>query len=160
MNPNGEISWAKQIGDSNNCKSLIYIDESNIFSYGVFDKTCLFEVDNGFQAIQSVGNDDCFLLKMTSWPTNIPPLPTTDGVLLYPNPSNQSSILQFTSQQQFPYQVSIYSITGSLVKNSNGVAIIGENKITLDIENLPPSMYFVQLKIDDCFASISKLLKQ
>jgi hypothetical protein len=63
---------------------------------------------------------------------------------LYPNPANGAIYLQLSNQKRLAGQVTIYTLQGCLIQQA--ATQPGQNKIQLNIENLPAGMYLVELQ--------------
>jgi hypothetical protein len=66
---------------------------------------------------------------------------------LYPNPANQNIYLQLPALSRVAGQVNIYTLQGMLISHVDTKP--GENKIHLDIQNLPSGMYLVELQTSE-----------
>jgi hypothetical protein len=67
-------------------------------------------------------------------------------LLTYPNPSNANTTLSFELNKGGAVEVSVYSITGRLVKQikkSNMPS--GENEVFINSEDLPNGTYIIKL---------------
>ena len=64
---------------------------------------------------------------------------------LYPNPTDGISYLTLNCKLPSNAKVNIYSIDGRLISQSNKELSQGENNITLDVTNIEPGMYFVEI---------------
>jgi PKD repeat protein len=64
---------------------------------------------------------------------------------LYPNPTDGISYLTLNSKLPSNAKVNIYSIDGRLIFQSNKELTQGENNIRLDLTNIEPGMYFVEI---------------
>jgi hypothetical protein len=64
---------------------------------------------------------------------------------LYPNPTDGISNLTLNSKLPSNAKVNIYSIDGRLIAQSNKELMQGENNIRLDLTNIEPGMYFVEI---------------
>ena len=64
---------------------------------------------------------------------------------LYPNPTDGISYLTLNCKLPSNAKVNIYSLDGRLISQSNKELSQGENNITLDVTNIEPGMYFVEI---------------
>lgn len=66
---------------------------------------------------------------------------------LYPNPSaeNQSVQVDFLSETVASYRIEVYSMMGNLVRKVETGAVVGEQSVTIDGNELPSGMYMVQV---------------
>jgi hypothetical protein len=67
---------------------------------------------------------------------------------LYPNPNNGNFILGFYSQRRTNGNLNIFDITGRSVLSEKRVVESGVNRYTLNLDNLPKGIYFVNLEIE------------
>ena len=85
--------------------------------------------------------------------------PLTELVLV-PNPTNGLSDLRLTAQVAGEFTLSITDITGKETVESTKVNLkAGPNQVTVDVEELPAGIYFVQLANVESIRTV-KLLKQ
>lgn len=66
-------------------------------------------------------------------------------VVLYPNPSKGNAILKFEAIQTENYQVSVYDITGMLIRHQTFSALSGQNECSIDAQGLHAGLYFIHL---------------
>lgn len=82
-----------------------------------------------------------------------------EGFRLYPNPVNETLRLEFTMPKAAPYQLSIYSLEGKILRTSSQDAIGGTNNIQLTVGELPPGMYLLRIQSHE-HAKVVKFVKQ
>lgn len=76
-----------------------------------------------------------------------------------PNPFNNSTIFSFSLPQQAQIQISMYDINGRKVQEiQNYSANSGENKITLNTNNLASGVYAITLQHNNVTYSVKALL--
>lgn len=78
-------------------------------------------------------------------------------LLVYPNPSIQSSQLQFAVKKTADYQVQIIDRYGRTHTHKSYLLQSGEQKLTLDLQDLPQGFYFVVLS-HQAFRQTAKLM--
>ncbi len=67
-------------------------------------------------------------------------------LITYPNPSNANTTLSFELNKSGSVEISVYSITGRLVKQIKKVNMAsGENEVSIDSEDLPKGTYIIKL---------------
>jgi hypothetical protein len=75
---------------------------------------------------------------------------TPDGFRLtgaYPNPFNQSTVVEFDVQSKQIIDLALYGLDGRLIKNLySGEVLSGHHRVTLDGRDLAAGLYFVKLK--------------
>ena len=71
-----------------------------------------------------------------------------NNVLLMPNPMKSSAELSFYSETNAEIKIEVFNLTGSLIRKTEEITIIGNNKITILREGLRPGMYFVKIRND------------
>lgn len=64
---------------------------------------------------------------------------------LYPNPANQSLILEFDNAEQKTYSMTLYDFQGRIVRE---ITKVNEDKLIIDIANLTGGLYFFQISTD------------
>jgi hypothetical protein len=64
---------------------------------------------------------------------------------LYPNPTDGISYLTLNSKLPSIAKVNIYAIDGRMIAQSNKELTQGENNLRLDLTNIEPGMYFVEV---------------
>jgi PKD repeat protein len=64
---------------------------------------------------------------------------------LYPNPTDGISYLTLNSKIPSIAKVNIYAIDGRMISQSNKELTQGENNLRLDLSNIEPGMYFVEV---------------
>lgn len=69
------------------------------------------------------------------------------GLALYPNPSqeNQSVQVDFLSETMAFYRIEVYSMMGNLVRKVETGAVVGEQSVTINGNELPSGMYMIQV---------------
>lgn len=87
----------------------------------------------------------------------------TDNNLLYsevyPNPANNEVTLNFISQSN-EVIISIYGVNGSLVKLINTDALIGDNKISLNVNDLQSGNYIAVINDGKTKSAVSLILQK
>lgn len=66
-------------------------------------------------------------------------------VLLAPNPANSLTILQFFSEAETDFKLTVYNTTGKLIKSQEGITSLGNNKVLFDVTNFRPGIYLLNL---------------
>ncbi|MDG1915169.1 MAG: T9SS type A sorting domain-containing protein [Crocinitomix sp.] len=73
-----------------------------------------------------------------------------ENLTIYPNPVDNTFILNFDVTEDAPVEVKIIGLDGRLVKHLyTGTAFVGENKFAFNKANLASGTYFVQIQSDD-----------
>ncbi len=98
----------------------------------------------------------------SSFSAIVPVQITTSSLSLsiYPNPTNNISILQFNNSSAGRYVIQISDRSGKVIKKINGVSIAGINKISLDLHTYSAGMYFITLSGEDIDINKLKLVKE
>lgn len=73
------------------------------------------------------------------------PINTTASLSFYPNPSNGEFQIQFANDLSGHYHISLYNLTGSLVKEKSIDALDTVDSVQLDLTPLPAGTYFVSI---------------
>nr|MBK9650191.1 T9SS type A sorting domain-containing protein [Bacteroidota bacterium] len=82
------------------------------------------------------------------------------GTEIYPNPTEGSSILVFTSETEIPYNIEVTNALGQVIMQQNGITAIGENTIQINLDNYKAELFFVNLKIGQDHLKRLKLIKR
>lgn len=64
---------------------------------------------------------------------------------IYPNPSNGTFTLQFTSTTSEPYTIQVYNVVGQMIYETEILASSGMNKTEIQLPSVPNGNYFVKL---------------
>lgn len=80
------------------------------------------------------------------------------SLIVSPNPADKYIDLDLTSNTSSNAEITIFSIDGKMLIQTNKTLHTGSNHITIDIENLIPGMYTVQVKSGTNY-SIKKFVK-
>ena len=75
---------------------------------------------------------------------------------IFPNPTNESTCLNFTSRRTFESTILLINMLGAVVLEKQVSVTEGGNKIDMDVKNLPAGVYFANIKNGN--NSISKKL--
>lgn len=67
------------------------------------------------------------------------------GLTLYPSPAKNAATLSFISTNAGSYTVRIADISGKMIRQINGVALTGINKLTLDLHNYVTGTYILSI---------------
>ncbi len=67
---------------------------------------------------------------------------------LWPNPAYDVLSLDFSTQQAAPVHLRIFDLNGKMLHSENYSTASGENRIDMQLGNLPPGMYMLQLSSD------------
>lgn len=151
----GNFIWAGNIGASSsafgsNIGYSIALDGlGNVYSTGGFSGTCDFDPGLG---IDSLFGSRIFVHKMRQSETGIIDIINENGILIYPNPSNNFIDIETTLTD---YSLSIFDIMGKLIFTEN----VSKNKIRIDISNFSNGIYFLQLYSGDKIIS-KKFIKE
>ncbi len=80
-------------------------------------------------------------------------------LVLFPNPTHTSAILQFTAAAAKKYTINIITTDGKLVKLINIAASAGSNRVAIDLNNLQQATYMIII-IGDKDSKTLKLVKE
>lgn len=64
----------------------------------------------------------------------------------YPNPFNPSTIIQFEAPERSDYLLSIYSVTGTLLREHRGTAQPGRTEIAVNLSREPTGIYLYRIR--------------
>ena len=68
---------------------------------------------------------------------------------LFPNPASENLRLQIKAKEEMDLQLQILDVTGQLMQQQKVEIQLGENQFKLDVDQLPPGMYFLRLWSQD-----------
>lgn len=76
---------------------------------------------------------------------------------VFPNPAQEQLNLVFNSSESKSYSVRLLDITGRVIENRSYESNMGENKVQLDVSQLPAGVYFAWL-ISDNLKEMTKVI--
>ena len=86
--------------------------------------------------------------EITDAPASIDEILHSDfEILVYPNPSQEQVRVTFPALQIEPYEILLIDASGTVVKQNKGMANFGENKIEINLDNLPNAEYHFLVKV-------------
>ena len=136
----GNFVWAKNIGGSGSSifGSKTTIDTSgNIYASGAYNNTVDVDPNAGIFNLTAQGNNDVFVLKLSSATVGIEELNNEFNTTLYPNPTN--SIVNITLVEEIQ-TISIYNSLGALVQT--------EKINSFSVEQLSSGLYILKVKTE------------
>jgi hypothetical protein len=81
-------------------------------------------------------------------------------VSIMPNPARAVAYLAFNATEEHKYSIEITSMEGKLLQHKGGIALKGENKVSLDVHNYANGVYIVTLINDKGERKSIKLVKE
>ena len=66
-----------------------------------------------------------------------------EGLLIFPNPFNQSTRVKFSNEEKESFELVIYDMLGNKVRVVEGIAT---NEVIIKKGNLMPGAYFIELQ--------------
>lgn len=66
----------------------------------------------------------------------------------YPNPFNPTTTIGFSVEEQSDYKLTIYNVTGQMVRQFFGVARVGDNSVVWDASSSGSGVYFYRLETE------------
>ena len=81
-----------------------------------------------------------------------------ESVDLYPNPASQQATLFVSSVETGSYLLEIFDLQGRLIQRENGMAVRGNNEITLDLSAYTSGMYWLRFTHQNGNFSTQKLI--
>lgn len=122
---------------------------SNPFTTHIFNGTGVFDVClSMYDFTQNCSDTICKRIEIMNGGMKILGIANSENINinnLYPNPTDGISYLTLNSNLPSNAKVNIYSIDGRLISQSNKELMQGENNIRLDLTNIEPGMYFVEI---------------
>jgi len=70
------------------------------------------------------------------------------NLVLFPNPTSDKSLLNFTSEVDGDYSLIITDLSGRILRTSNGTAVTGENTTEILVDGYAKGVYFVGLTLN------------
>ena len=140
LDVNGNFVWAKTIGGSGSSifGSKTTIDASgNIYAAGAYNSTVDVDPNAGIFNLTAQGNNDVFVLKLSSATVGIEELNNEFNTTLYPNPTN--SIINIKLDEEIQ-TISIYNSLGELVQT--------EKTNAFSVEQLSSGLYILKVKTE------------
>jgi hypothetical protein len=80
--------------------------------------------------------------------------------IIYPMPASMSATVSFTADAYANASLEVNDLSGRTVKTQSLIVIAGENKSDIDVSDLAPGMYLVNISAPGSGAYTGKLLKQ
>ncbi|MBS1747921.1 MAG: T9SS type A sorting domain-containing protein [Bacteroidetes bacterium] len=82
------------------------------------------------------------------------------SVIVYPNPTRQTAVINFTANKTTKYKIELTGITGNILQIKTGETIQGENKIMLDVSQYAQGLYIIKISDNENGIRILELNKQ
>jgi len=70
-------------------------------------------------------------------------------IKIYPNPARDQVTLSFDAEESMESLIQIFDVNGRAVASQNTLTQLGENKVNLDVANLPNGNYGVRMSTED-----------
>ena len=67
-------------------------------------------------------------------------------IRVFPNPARRTAEVFFEATESYPAQLSIHSMSGSLVSNERVLVTPGNNTFPVEVYDMPPGIYFIRLE--------------
>lgn len=140
LDTTGNAIWAKSAGGTGNDAAYITAKPSgDIYLAGYFASPSILI---GNTTLTNSGGSDVLVARLNRTPTSVYHFETNDKYLhLYPNPFNQSAVLDFDNSSDNSSLV-IYNIHGDIVRTVEGIR---DNKIIIERKGLNNGLYFFQI---------------
>jgi phosphatidylserine/phosphatidylglycerophosphate/cardiolipin synthase-like enzyme len=71
------------------------------------------------------------------------------AVKIYPNPSNGQFSVEVNTENSFMAELVVYDLTGRIISSNNEQLHIGINTISIDLDNIAPGTYVLQMRNGD-----------
>jgi hypothetical protein len=69
-----------------------------------------------------------------------------NGIEIYPNPASSNVVIAVNVKEEAQMKIEIYSLVGQLVKSIQTNAVIGDNTVNANLNNLTPGIYMVKVQ--------------
>jgi Secretion system C-terminal sorting domain len=70
---------------------------------------------------------------------------STLPMTLSPNPACHATILKYYASAEYPMNITVSDITGKVVTNFSGMAVLGQNEFNIDLKSFSKGLYFLKL---------------
>ncbi|MCB0383112.1 MAG: T9SS type A sorting domain-containing protein [Psychroserpens sp.] len=137
--------YSKQLASASSSEdeiNEIMINNSNIYTFGVYEGTIDLNPDPPFQNATSNGDYDFFIQRFTDNSLGTDDFSTTN-FKIYPNPTSNDLYIETFLATDFKYQ--IISIDGKVMQYGNGQL----NNNPIDVSKLASGMYLLELKSEN-----------
>ncbi len=81
------------------------------------------------------------------------------ALLVYPNPVKSTLFIEYSSEISGNAIIKVFNLQGQLVKNQEWVANEGSNSYELDVNELTPGVYFIEIQTENHEPQRSKFVK-
>lgn len=78
----------------------------------------------------------------------------------YPNPFNPSTIIQFEAPERSDYLLSIYTVTGTLLREHRGTAQPGRTEMAINLSREPSGIYLYRIQFSNSRSGLHTLSGQ
>jgi hypothetical protein len=68
---------------------------------------------------------------------------SSNNLLIYPNPFNQSTTVVFENEEQVPFELVLYDVLGNQVRVMENITT---NEVLIEKGHLTPGVYFISLQ--------------
>jgi hypothetical protein len=141
-------------GTSDENAAALDLDASGaILTTGTFQGTADFDPNSGTFNLTSSGGNDAFVHKMTQ---TAPPAfaafethSAEAGISLFPNPAVEKVTISFVTDQVSDYTVSLFDMSGRLVKKDQGISYRGVNTLDLQFGNIARGIYQLHFNMNN-----------
>lgn len=157
------------VADVNFDRRLNADDIADLIHYMFFGGSCHVE-NTDVNGDGSYGNiaDLSYLIAWTFWdgpsPVGAPgqdnetPVVTSLGLSNYPNPFNPTTTISFSLGEKSDYKLTVYNVTGQVVRSFEGIADAGEQAVVWDASSNSSGVYFYKLEAGDLTATKKMVL--
>lgn len=158
LDPQGNFVWAKSMGGTlNEIGNSIALDKSgNIYTTGFFQETVDFDPGSGVYNLNSSGDDDIFVQKMSNSTGTVPKDLNLRHVSIYPNPTNKFLKVELTDFNFKKNRIQILNSVGQIVLEETPII----QNSQFNIEYLPDGLYFVKVLSDNQIIAKLKIIKK
>lgn len=80
-------------------------------------------------------------------------------LIVSPNPVIQNAVLQFVSPVSYQYHLTLCDMSGRTIMQKNGVAVAGQNNISLSLENIETGTYLITITDNENRKHSLKIIK-
>lgn len=82
------------------------------------------------------------------------------GLTVSPNPTNDFTTIEFTSETEKSATLNLYSVTGQLISSETHLVVSGSNKIEVNMTDMEVGSYFVSISTSDSRNKMIQIVKK
>ncbi|MBA2611235.1 MAG: T9SS type A sorting domain-containing protein [Bacteroidetes bacterium] len=122
---------------------LQHLFYSNVSKFPLFSISTSTNIQNSVSSIST----DAYVNKNFSMPVGIKEITDENNFSIYPNPVNKETVfINFTNKENKEISITLLNTLGQVIKENKYENLSsGENKLSLDLKNIPPGIHSLQI---------------